>query len=673
MYKSIKALAIGSFLTIVGSLPEVLAQDSIHFCSHLDTIQVVARRIHHANEANAGARVTSINPEVLLANRTRSLSELLADNSAVYIKSMGTGALATASFRGGSAAQTRVNWNGINITPPMSGTFDFSQIPVFFVDDVNLYYGSSHVKNGTGAVGGSVNLFTDPDWGQGVSGRAFGEYGSYNTYTTGAQINVAKNRTSFKTRAYYQHSDNDYKYINKVLTNTPFRERRVDADYSQWGVMQEGYLRLSPYARFTAVGWAQGGEHMLPQPLGVVQALHERQKDLNLRAYTGIDFSRGLHELHVKAAWLYFQQDYDKWYKEGKGDPTGTSNRSQTWQGIADYSFAPTEGLVLNTSLTYMYDHVKATSYIWVDPANHQFDGQQLETPEPEPAVKEHRNVWSWQASARWEPMEWLLLNGQYMYERNEGRPVSTWSAGLVVNLFERALQLKGSTSYNYRFPSMNDMYWRPGGNPDVKPEHGHSYDFSVSYKKDLNAFFTLNAEVSAYIMNIDDWIVWLPKEGNQWFWTPQNKRDVRSEGIEVYGRLLFHIGDFRAVLAGNYSWSRSRSRHKQHEDDGSFMKQVPYVPRHKCNARLELDYKKAFASWQTLYTGRRYVTTDESYSTDAYTVHNLLVGYRHTFVNGMKLTPQLRVDNVCDAYYESTQYYPMPLRNFLFSLMFEF
>ena len=36
-------------------------------------------------------------------------------------------------------------------------------------------------------------------------------------------------------------------------------------------------------------------------------------------------------------------------------------------------------------------------------------------------------------------------------------------------------------------------------------------------------------------------------------------------------------------------------------------------------------------------------------------------------------LTPQLRVDNVTDAYYESTQYYPMPLRNYLVSLLFEF
>lgn len=71
-------------------------------------------------------------PSHFISHKTRSLAELLTDHTSIYIKSLGTGALSTASFRGTSASQTRVNWNGINITPPLSGTFDFSQIPVFF-------------------------------------------------------------------------------------------------------------------------------------------------------------------------------------------------------------------------------------------------------------------------------------------------------------------------------------------------------------------------------------------------------------------------------------------------------------------------------------------------------------------------------------------------------------
>lgn len=102
----------------------------------------------------------------------------------------------------------------------------------------------------------------------------------------------------------------------------------------------------------------------------------------------------------------------------------------------------------------------------------------------------------------------------------------------------------------------MNDLYWRPGGNPDVKPEEGYSYDASISYRKSINKHLLFDAEVSGYLMNIDNWILWLPKDGNQWVWTPQNKRNVRSYGVELYGKPLSTTGNsyllFRVITAGH-------------------------------------------------------------------------------------------------------------------------
>ena len=673
LYKSlIFILYLGIFLGS-GFRTPAQSRDSITLYGTLDTVQVIRQRIQHANEANAGARVTHISPAILQANKTRSLAELLTDHTSIYIKSLGTGALSTASFRGTSASQTRVNWNGINITPPLSGTFDFSQIPVFFTDNINLYYGSSHVKNGTGAIGGSVNLFTDTDWNRGVNGRVLAEYGSYNTYTVGGQANISGNKSASKTRLYYQHSDNDYTYLNKVLTNTPFREKRQDAAYSQFGIMQEGYFRVSPYTRLTAVAWYQKNHRNLPQPLGVVNRSQEDQEENNFRGYAGLDFSRGIHELHVKAAWLYFCQTYDIRYDGGLFDPKGNKNRSNTAQVVADYTYSPTDKLILNTTLTYSHDLIRVSSYIDIDSSKYTLDGIDFDIPQVESPFSHHRNILSWQTSALWTPIRWMMINGQYMFEHNDNRNVSTWSAGIVFNLLKKELKLKGSTAYNYRFPSMNDLYWRPGGNPDVKPEEGYSYDAYISYRKSINKHLLFDAEVSGYLMNIDNWILWLPKDGNQWVWTPQNKRNVRSYGVELYGKTTFHYGELVSSLSGNYSWSQSRTRKKQHVDDNAYMRQIPYVPRFKWNLRWNIDYKDAFFVWQMTYTGRRFITTDESYATDPYSVHNLLLGYRYSFRNGTSLTPQMRIDNLFDTYYESTQYYPMPLRNCLFSLLFEF
>ena len=142
---------------------------------------------------------------------------------------------------------------------------------------------------------------------------------------------------------------------------------------------------------------------------------------------------------------------------------------------MADYTYSPTDKLILNTTLTYSHDLIRVSSYIDIDSSKYTLDGIDFDIPQVESPFSHHRNILSWQTSALWTPIRWMMINGQYMFEHNDNRNVSTWSAGIVFNLLKKELKLKGSTAYNYRFPSMNDLYWRPGGNPDVKPEEGPS------------------------------------------------------------------------------------------------------------------------------------------------------------------------------------------------------
>ena len=81
LYKSlIFILYLGIFLGS-GFRTPAQSRDSITLYGTLDTVQVIRQRIQHANEANAGARVTHISPAILQANKTRSLAELLTDHT----------------------------------------------------------------------------------------------------------------------------------------------------------------------------------------------------------------------------------------------------------------------------------------------------------------------------------------------------------------------------------------------------------------------------------------------------------------------------------------------------------------------------------------------------------------------------------------------------------------
>ena len=623
----------------------------------LDSVLVQEKKTSKMKDANVGARLSTIEIATLNANKTKSLAELLADNSVIYIKSLGQGALATASFRGTAPAHTRVNWNGININPPMSSTFDFSQIPVFFIDNAELSYGGGQLKNGTGGLGGSINLNNLPNWQKTRQISVFTEYGSYSTYTVGASARFSSNKSQYQTRVYFQQSDNDYTYINKVLMKNPFREKRKEAKYKQVGLMQEAYFNLSPYTTLSSNVWLQFGDHQLPQPIMVNINQHERQKELALKGYMGVDYTKRAHKLYIKGAYLLNTLRYKSQHDNYQVADKKNTNHTNTYHFSTDYYYDACPGLILNTSLSYTHDRIKSEAY------QSQTDTSNLRT----------RNILTWQGNDRWNATSWLLLNGQYMAELNDNRFVSTYSIGFLAQIAP-TLHFKGSMAYNYHFPNMNDLYWEPGGNPDLKPEKGYSYDILFSYTPSIGKYFSLKTEISAYLINLDDWILWLPSSEGRFYWSPQNKQNVRSYGSELYVKGEYTRKKFSGNIAINYSYSPAINRERAFAEDASYHCQLPYIPKHKGNVRFALDYNKKWSfTYQVTYTGLRYTTADESYHTNDYTLHNTSLSYHLLIGKRYEATAQLQVDNLFDAYYESTQYYPMPLRNFRASILFTF
>lgn len=99
-------------------------------------------------------------------------------------------------------------------------------------------------------------------------------------------------------------------------------------------------------------------------------------------------------------------------------------------------------------------------------------------------------------------------------------------------------LVAKASISRNYRFPSLNDLYFLPGGNPDLKKEHGFTYDAGLSFATGRDGVYTLRGEATWFDSYIDNWIVWLPTAKG--FWTPKNVKEVHAYGVEVKAGLTY-------------------------------------------------------------------------------------------------------------------------------------
>lgn len=616
---------------------------------HLQQVNVLADK--KQNDNNIGARTSSINSSVLQSTQTQTLGELLSENSLIYVKSLGQGGLSTSSFRGTSSNHTQVNWNGININPVMGGSFNFSQFPTFFTDEVTLFHGNTYLKNGTGALGGSINLNNRPNWdNNGERVKLLGEYGSNDTYTGGIAFRFAGKRLSSNTRIYYQQSDNDFRYLNKVLQKDPFYERREEANYWQGGAMQELYYKLSENHTLSTNLWFQFNKNFLPQPIMVNAKQHEEQTNKNWRYYLNYSGTTGKHEYRATFAYLHDKMDYLQTYQGGY-EGSESSNKAESYIAKSEYIYHLKENLQIGSDISYRLDVINSSAY----------------------ASNIKRNTITLQINTVWSPYSRTKLNLQLMGERNEKKLMPTFSAGIAQNLIENRLDIKGSIAYNYHYPTLNDLYWNPGGNPNLKPENGMAYDATVSFRPLIgNGNIRFKADLTYYLMTINNWIVWLPTEQG-YIWSPQNLNKVLSHGAELNTELSFDTGIWNHRLTFNYGYSPSLNRDKKSDKDESYNKQLPYIPLNKWNGRYSVKFKRISLNYSISFTDVRFISTDNEYRTNAYTIHDAEVSYLVPLSKKSKIEAKLRVNNLFNAYYESTQYYPMPLRSFFGSIMYSF
>ena len=92
-------------------------------------------------------------------------------------------------------------------------------------------------------------------------------------------------------------------------------------------------------------------------------------------------------------------------------------------------------------------------------------------------------------------------------------------------------LVAKASISRNYRFPTLNDLYFLPGGNPNLKNESGFTYDAGLSFDFGKSDKFNIKGGVTWFDSRIDNWIIWLPT--TKGFFSPRNIKKVHAYGVE--------------------------------------------------------------------------------------------------------------------------------------------
>ena len=85
--------------------------------------------------------------------------------------------------------------------------------------------------------------------------------------------------------------------------------------------------------------------------------------------------------------------------------------------------------------------------------------------------------------------------------------PSFTPQLGLEASVYKNIMVLFASIGRNYHIPSMNDLYWVPGGNPDLLAEDAWNGELGLEMK--MPAFEKTKIRINAFGSKTDNWIRW--------------------------------------------------------------------------------------------------------------------------------------------------------------------
>lgn len=625
-----------------------------------------------------GVQQTRFDSTALHENIALSMADVLTFNSSVFVKSYGRATLSTVAFRGTSPSHTQVTWNGMKINSPMLGMTDFSMIPAYFIDDASLLHGTSSVGETGGGLGGAVKLSTRPADERGFGLQYIQGIGSFRTFDEFLRLTYGNDRWQMSTRAVYSSSPNDYKYRNRDKKENIYdddrniigqyypTERNRSGAFKDLHLLQEVYYNTGRGDRFGLNAWYLRSDRELPvltTDYGSENDFENRQREETFRGVLSWDHLRSDWKIAARAGYIHTWTAYDYRRDPGNGvmtPMTRSRSRIDTFYGQVDGEYCIGRQWLFTASLA-AHQHLVESS----DKNIIRQDGNQAVV-----GYDKGRIELSGSVSAKWRPTERIGLSVILREELYGTR----WTPLIPALFFDGVVSHRGnivakaSLSRNFRFPTLNDLYFLPGGNPDLKPERGWTYDAGLSFAVGREGSYALSGSATWFDAHISDWIIWLPT--TKGFFSPRNLKDVHAYGVELKADLRIALDrEWQLTLGGTCSWTPSINEGEpMTEADRSVGKQLPYVPEYAASLTGQL----AWRSWSLRYKwcaySERYTMSSNDHTLTgrlpAYYMNNVTLEKGFS-LRWAELSLKGTVNNLFDEEYLSVLSRPMPGINF--------
>jgi iron complex outermembrane receptor protein len=554
-----------------------------------------------------------------------SIDQILEGETINYLKHYGPGTLSSISTRGGNAQQTSLIYNDFVLNNPLNGMVDFSTIPSVFFNSISVLYGISSSNLANGALAGAVVLEDNQD------GRSFIEsgsvQGSYQQNSNFLKINYNKRKLQTSINIFRKSALNNYSYLD--LNDD--KKTQENASLNHLALMSSTKISLGK-SEFKIIYFGQIIEREIPSGFSESPS-SAFQNDVNHRIFSSLKHRFLNSYVQFKSAYYDEKNIYTDSIRSVFGN-----NPCKTFINQIDFSKSINNFNILKINLTNSLASSNGNNYLGKAEINRTSITGSYKLNNPKYRLKH-------------------LITSSVLFDDKNLSPL-TFSYSLKREFYNN-FNLYFNAGKVYRFPTINDLFWSPGGNLDLLPEKGYTSDIGVIWNKNIHEV-SLSFEPSLYSRWIDNWILWQP---NGSFWSPMNVKKVWNRGIETSSKFHFKNKKIIYEFTLKTAYNMSTNINVYDANNNSLDKQLIYTPHYKLVFKSQINYKDFTLTYLHNYTGYRFTSRDNESFLPSFNLGRLFLSFRLKLKNNSAKI-FYKINNLYNTNYQVVSNRPMPLIN---------